>query len=259
VALALAAPLRAQQQVNCRDHDNDFTMWTDVSSYYCEVRVERLPHPTGPIAVDGRPNGGIQVRATDGDSVVLTEFIEAVANSDDAARALASQVRVVTTGGPIHAEGPMNGHRAHWVANFRLTVPRHTDLALSAENGGIRVVDVEGQLRLTTINGPIKLDGVGGDVRARGENGPLEIALTGKRWTGLGLDAETQNGPVELTVPAGYAAHLETGTVNGPTQIDLPLTVQGRIDLRHLSTDIGGGGPTVRVVTTNGPVTVGRD
>jgi hypothetical protein len=34
--------------------------------------------------------------------------------------------------------------------------------------------------------------------------------------------------------------------------------VQGRLDLKRLSMDIGGGGPTVRVVTTNGPVTVGH-
>jgi hypothetical protein len=49
---------------------------------------------------------------------------------------------------------------------------------------------------------------------------------------------------------------LETGTVNGPMSIDFPITVQGRIDTKRLSMDIGGGGPTVHVTTTNGPVTV---
>jgi hypothetical protein len=255
VAVALAAPLGAQE-ISCHDHDN---WWSDASEHYCEIRVERIPHPSGPMTIDAQPNGGIQVRGTDGDSVVLTERIEAVANTAADARALAAQVRVVTTGGAIHAEGPSLQHRTHWVVTFRVTVPRHTDLTLDTENGGIQVADVNGRLRLTTINGAIALDGVGGDVQARGENGSLEIALTGTRWAGVGLDAQTENGAVELTIPSGYAAHIETGTVNGPTQIDLPLTVQGRIDLRHLSTDIGGGGPTIRAVTTNGPVSVQRE
>jgi putative adhesin len=258
-ALALAAPLHAQH-VPCNHHDDGDVNWSDESDRYCEIRVERIPRPTGPLTIDGRPNGSIRVLGTDGDSIVLTERVETFAYSDSDARALAAQVRVVTSGGTIHAEGPQSMRRHnHWVVSFRVTAPKHSDLTLDTENGGIRVADITGSLRLTTINGAIALDGVGGDVHARGENGPLEIALTGKKWSGTGLDAQTENGPVELTLPAGYAAHLETGTVNGPMEINFPLTMQGRIDLKHLSTDIGGGGPTVRAVTTNGPVSVEKD
>jgi hypothetical protein len=261
VAAALVGPQNTVQRddpVDCQDH-NEWSSWSDASARYCEIRVERIPRPSGPVAIDGRPNGSIQVRGVAGDSVVLTERIEAVANSDSEARALAAQVRIVTTGGTIHAEGPEERHRSHWVVSYRVTLPLHTDLTLDTENGGIRVADVTGRMRLTTVNGAIALDGVGGDVQARDENGPLEIALTGQRWSGTGLDAETENGPVVLTVPRDYAAHLETGTVNGPMNVDLPITVQGHINLRHFSTDIGGGGPTVRAVTTNGPVSVQRD
>ena len=65
------------------------------------------------------------------------------------------------------------------------------------------------------------------------------------------------NGPVTLTVPSGYAATLTTGTVNGPMDIDIPITVQGRFP-RQFTTDLGGGGAPIRVVTTNGPVRVSR-
>jgi DUF4097 and DUF4098 domain-containing protein YvlB len=81
--------------------------------------------------------------------------------------------------------------------------------------------------------------------------------LKGTKWQGAGLDLQTTNGPVNLSIPEGYNAHLETGTVNGPMRFDFPVTVQGRID-RRLSLDIGSGGPTIRVVTTNGPVIVRR-
>src|SRR6185436_18707674 len=110
---------------------------------------------------------------------------------------------------------------------------------------------------LRAHNGPLALRELGGDVHARADNGPLAVVLGGSGWSGDGLDAETTNGPVTLTVPAGYRATLTTGTVNGPMNIDIPLTMQGRFP-RQFTTELGGGGTRVRAVTTNGPVTVHR-
>ncbi len=98
-------------------------------------------------------------------------------------------------------------------------------------------------------------------MRAHAQNGPLLVHLQGTRWDGTGLDAETQNGPLTVDVPEGYNAAFETGTINGPMEIDFPVTVQGRIGVgahRHLTTTLGSGGPLVRVVTTNGPAVIRR-
>ena len=115
-------------------------------------------------------------------------------------------------------------------------------------------------MALTAYNGPVSLDGVGGDVHARTTNGPIDIELTGERWEGAGLDAETTNGPVELAIPDGYSAQLEFGTVNGPMTLAFPLTVtiQGRVG-RRITTVLGKGGPTIRAITTNGPVAIRRN
>ena len=130
-------------------------------------------------------------------------------------------------------------------------------LDLRTSNGPIAVNGVTGEIRLEAHNGPIALRGVGGSVHGRADNGPITVALEGDRWNGEGLDVETRNGPVTLTIPEGYNARLETGTVNGPMNIDIPVTVQGRFP-RQFTTDLGRGGAPVRVVTTNGPVTVRR-
>ena len=61
------------------------------------------------------------------------------------------------------------------------------------------------------------------------------------------------NGGVELAIPTNYNARLETGTTNGGMDIGFPVTVQGRLN-RRLTTQLGSGGPTVRVMTTNGGV-----
>jgi hypothetical protein len=72
----------------------------------------------------------------------------------------------------------------------------------------------------------------------------------------VGLDVETHNGGIRLTLPRGFSAELETGTTNGGFNIDFPVTVQGNLNGRHLTTTLGAGGPKVRAITTNGGVTI---
>jgi hypothetical protein len=221
---------------------------------FCEVRVERL-RSTGSLSVDGHQNGGISVHGWDGDSVVIRARIQASARTESAARDIARDVRIRIDGGRISAEGPDTRDREWWSVSFDIGVPRRSDLRLEVYNGPLGVEDVSGRLDLAARNGPLHLEGVGGDVRARARNGPLAVYLTGSRWEGAGLDAETTNGPATLHIPARYSARLETGTTNGPMIIDYPMTLQGRID-RHITTTLGDGGPPVRVVTTNGPLRV---
>jgi hypothetical protein len=222
----------------------------------CEVRHIPVRLTGRAIEIDGRQNGGIQVEGWEGDSVRVTARIQTQANDDAAARALLKEIRFVTDGRGVRADGPSSRFdREGWSASYVVWVPRRFDLSLEAHNGGLRVARVAGKMDLRTTNGSVALNEVGGDVHARTQNGSLRVELSGTRWEGTGLDAETQNGSVRLSVPARYAAQLETGTVNGRINTDIPITVQGRIS-RRLSVPLNGGGPTVRALTTNGSVTI---
>jgi DUF4097 and DUF4098 domain-containing protein YvlB len=112
-------------------------------------------------------------------------------------------------------------------------------------------------MALETVNGGLSLIGTAGDVRGRTINGGIDVTLTGAGWDGEGLDLRTTNGGVALAIPDGYAARLETSTVNGGLDADFPVTVRGRIS-RELTLDLGSGGRTLRVRTTNGGVTLRR-
>jgi DUF4097 and DUF4098 domain-containing protein YvlB len=138
-------------------------------------------------------------------------------------------------------------------------VPCKSGISARTTNGPLSVLAVTGAIDLQATNGPVSLDDVGGDVHARVENGPLTVRLVGTAWTGAGLDAEAQNGPVDLALPEHYNAELETGTVNGPVDFQIPITVTltGRGSDR-IRTTLGKGGAPIRVVTTNGPLTVRR-
>jgi DUF4097 and DUF4098 domain-containing protein YvlB len=223
---------------------------------FCEERVVRIAAPRL-LEVDGRENGGVSVRSWSGTGVEVRQRIQAWAPTRDEARSLAQQIRVRTDGGRISADGPESARRRGYSVSYLILVPQRTDLRLETHNGPLAVNGVQGRMELTAQNGPVALRDVGGDVRARVQNGPLSVSLAGQRWNGAGLDAETTNGPITLSVPRGYAATLTTGTVNGPMNIDIPVTVQGRFP-RQFTTELGGGGAPVRVVTTNGPVSVNR-
>ncbi|HLH39066.1 MAG TPA: DUF4097 family beta strand repeat-containing protein [Bryobacteraceae bacterium] len=103
----------------------------------------------------------------------------------------------------------------------------------------------------------MNLKRLAGDVEGSTMNGGLNIELAGARWDGAKLDARTTNGGVNLKMPENYSAHLETATVNGHLSMDLPVTMRGEIGKR-LATDIGSGGATIHVETTNGDVNVKR-
>jgi hypothetical protein len=263
VALAVLAggeKLSAQTGDDARWSDDcHHRSWSGRRERYCEVRIQRLDVGTPALTVDGRENGGIEVAGSNGDSIVVHEIIETEARTQDEAREIASQIRVITTGNAIRAEGPTSPYHGSWSVNYRILAPKRIDLTLTTTNGPLEVDGVTGRMELHAVNGPIGLSQVGGDIHARAQNGPLEVSLDGKRWDGAGLDAETENGPVDLTLPAQYAAHLETSTVNGALEIDFPITLQGRIDPRRIAMDVGGGGPPVRVVTTNGPVVIRKE
>jgi len=265
VALTLpGAPLRAQESDaewldDCwNDHD-----WNrDTRARHCEIRQVGLKGAVrgGALTVDPGKNGGVEVEGWDRDSVAVTARIQVNARTEDAAAAIAREIRVEAAGKIIRAVGPEpTGRRQSWSVSFVVMVPRRTDLSLATENGPLSVTDVTGRMDLSTQNGPLSLSGVAGDVHAHAQNGPLSVRLTGDRWEGTGLDAETQNGPAVLRIPDDYNAKLDFGTVNGPMDVGFPITVtiNGRITDR-VSTTLGQGGPPIRVVTTNGPMSVRR-
>jgi hypothetical protein len=257
---AIARPAAAQDDSdrwveNCRRNNrgND-------REVHCEVRETHIP-ARGTLRVDAGQNGGVSVRAWEGRDVLVRARIQTNARTQSDARALAQDIRV-STDGTIRSTGPeTSGRNRGWSVSYEIMVPARTNLDVEAHNGPILVERLTGEMELRTVNGPITLRELAGDVQARAQNGPITVTLAGRRWSGEGLDAETVNGPIILRIPDGYGAHLESGTVHGP--ISAPRGIRPARNERDrwspgglINTDINGGGPTIRLVTTNGPVNI---
>jgi putative adhesin len=248
LASCLVAPAWAAAR-DCQDEGGD-----DRYERFCDVR--ELTVPAGRLAVDAAPNGGIEVRGEARSDIRIRAKVVAQARSLDEARALAAEVHIETDG-VVRSKGPgTSRERSYWVS-YEVFVPERADLRLETTNGGIALHDVRGTVEFKTTNGGVTVDSTAGSVHGRTTNGGINVSLRGSAWEGEGLDLETTNGGVKVQIPGDYNARLVTGTVNGGMRMDFPVTVQGRIDKR-LDVTLGQGGPTVRVVTTNGGVVIGR-
>ena len=211
-----------------------------------------------PLDVDAGRNGGIRVRGWDRGDVLVRARIVGYAETDAEARRVVSGVRLVTAGGSVRAEGTDGGRDAHWSVSFEIQVPRTALLTLNTNNGGISIEDFQGTAKFRAHNGGVTLNNISGDIRGQTTNGGVNIDLTGDRWDGAGLDIETRNGGIRMTVPEHYSAALEAGTTNGGIKIDFPVAVQGTVSRRRLSATLGTGGAPIRAITTNGGVTIRR-
>jgi hypothetical protein len=259
IAIAIGAVVFAQPRDRrfvrssgswCGDHgDRD-------RASHCEVREDTIGG-ANPVEIDAGHNGGIRVRGWNRGDVFVRSRIAASADSDAEARRLVAGIRIDTAGGSVRAVGPDAGGDASWSVSFDVQVPRNAILTLHTRNGGISIEDFGGSATFHAVNGGITLTSVEGDIRGETTNGGVTVDLTGDHWNGPGLDVETRNGGIRMTMPDHYSVALETSTTHGRISIDFPITVQGRIG-RQLTTTLGAGGARVRAVTTNGGVSIRR-
>lgn len=249
-AVAAASPILAEN-LSCDDRGNH---WSRLASH-CEMREQTVPAPGGPISVDGLQNGGVSIRGWNRNEVLVRAKVETGAESEGEAAALARSIQIQTAGGRIEARGPSGDE--HWAVSYEVFVPERSDLNLKTHNGGVSVKGVEGDIGFAAVNGGVTLKQIAGRVHGQTVNGGLHIGLAGDHWVGEGMDVSTTNGGVHLSLPDNYSARLETSTVNGGMRVDFPVTIQGDIGKRFVTT-LGSGGATLRAETTNGGVTINR-
>jgi hypothetical protein len=250
LGVAVGAPLAgAQGTVSpCPDGDRSDR------PYHCEIREFQVPVSGSSLTVDATPNGGISVGGWNRNEIRVRAKVTANAKTQQEADALAADVRVVADGGRIRSEG-RRVDDGGWSVSFEMSVPATHGLTLTTVNGGVSVTDVHSRMDFRTTNGGITLTNVNGDVNGRTTNGGVRVQLSGDSWQGQGLVVQTRNGGIQLAMPDGYSAHLEMGTTNGGMRCEFPLTVQGELG-KELSADLGRGGPSVKLRTVNGGVSV---
>lgn len=250
----------AQEKTEAKAKQDEFcSNWNyGDKNHFNEIREFTVPS-SGTVTVDGGTNGGVSVIGEERSDVFIRACVQAYGKTDEESKGLAKAITIQT--GPVIRADSSSEHS--WGVSYRIYVPRNTNLKLNTHNGGIKISGVNGTMEFEALNGGIKLSNIAGNVRGRTTNGGVKIELAGNTWKGTGLDVQTTNGGINVTMPDNYAAHVETGTVNGGFKSDIagispPDDGQKNRGQRaiRISTDINGGGAPIRVITVNGGVKI---
>jgi DUF4097 and DUF4098 domain-containing protein YvlB len=225
---------------------------------HCEVRQITMRAGTGELSIDVGANGSIRVEGYDGADVRVTAQVLSRAGNAQAARELAQAVEIHARDGAIRATGRRTTGQQSWSVNVRVQVPTGTAITARTTNGAINVRATQAGAMVRTTNGSIDLADVAGRIEARSTNGSIRATISPAGQITDGIQLSTTNGAVHLALPETAAASLDLSTTNGSITTDVPISVQGRVNRRQLSGVIGGGGPEIRVKTTNGGIRITR-
>jgi hypothetical protein len=251
VSLFAAAPAGAQRQ----SEQNAFTWSGRVPSGHW-IRVRNL---SGEITVTASNSDRVEVTATrqwrrsDPESVRF-EVHKFGANDEDV---------VICAIWNDRTDCDERGYESHNVRNndvsvqFRVAVPRGVKVGVSTVNGAVSVEGATSEVEATTVNGEVDATSSGGPVNASTVNGSV-TARMGRFDNDEDLNFSTVNGTVIAEFNGDLDADVELSTVNGRFQTDYPVTINGRLDPRHLRARLGRGGRRIRLSTVNGNVELRR-
>ena len=164
----------------------------------------------------------------------------------------AGALRAIATGDTVRIELARTLDAPH---HIELGVPAGAALRIAGDNGGdVRVEGVRGSAEITHSNGDVTVLDASGYVIVATSNGDIQVRLAAVE-RGLPMSFITNNGDIDLTVPADVRATLLIDD-SISLESDFPLVSSGRTRLRRLA--VNGGGPTIRLFTNNGIVRLRR-
>jgi hypothetical protein len=219
-------------------------------------------------------NGGVQVQGWDKDAYSVTAC-KAAADYDGRAERILSQITLSVQNGEVSTNGPSDN--GDWTVYLLIRAPKASVIDLETANGPLSLYSVDGKLTahatngpitlrdfsgdadVKAANGPITISGSSGNMRIRTENGPISINLKGKTWSGTGLTADAQNGPMTLSVPSDYQSSFSVESRNySPMSCHASICDNARKtwDDNNRRIEFGGSPAMIRLSTVNGPVSI---
>lgn len=256
----IALPAAGQQRQQTQSNDNTFN-WNGRISAGHWIRVKNL-------------NGGITVGAASGDNVEIVAT-KRWRKGDPAvvhftASQLGENVLVCALWGDnstcdergYRTRGDRDDHRMRnndVSVDFRVLVPKGVKVSVETVNGAVSVDGVSSDVEAGTINGQVDVSTTGGRVNASNVNGDVRARLGRIENDASGMSFVTVNGNVIVEFTGDFGGDVDLSTVTGSLNTNFEMTVNGRLDPKHLRAHIGKpGGPRLKLETVNGSVELRR-
>jgi hypothetical protein len=237
-----------------------------------ERTVTKAEAPT--LSIRPHKNGGVQVEGWDKDSYSV-RACKFASNEDGGAHRILAQMTLSIRNGEVSTNGPSED--GEWTIYLLIHAPKASVIDLETANGPLSLYSVDGKLtahatngpitlrdfsgdaEVRAANGPITITGSSGNVRIHTENGPISINLKGTSWSGTGLTADAQNGPLTLSVPSDYKSSFSVESREySPMNCKASICDNARKtwDDNHRRIEFGSSPAMIRLSTVNGPVSI---
>ncbi|HIJ73397.1 MAG TPA: DUF4097 family beta strand repeat protein [Candidatus Hydrogenedentes bacterium] len=260
----------------------------DTPSYHtATIKEERPLNDKGSVTVINK-NGAIRITAWDKPSVAIVAHKEVgipgirklfrLGRKEAPPSKALDTIQVEVTGDERTLRIETKYLRARWkltrTVRYEIRVPKTATLDLRTSNGSVEVANVLGDVSLTSSNGKLACENVrgaikaetsngnisclnvGGPVDAKTLNGSIQLEHAGSLSDADAITCKTTNGSITAAFPSGSAFDLEAKTTLGSITTDFPIAVSGKLAKKSVIGAVGDGGPTVRLMTTNGKIRI---
>jgi DUF4097 and DUF4098 domain-containing protein YvlB len=131
------------------------------------------------------------------------------------------------------------------------------DLRLRTTDGAINGTDLDGRLQAFTGDGQVSLTGRFDELNVASGDGRVVARATKGSEVSFPWNIRTGDGSVQVIIPEGLKADLDVATSDGGIHLDAPVSVRGEISRKRVRGELNGGGPPLRIRTSDGSVRVG--
>ena len=171
----------------------------------------------------------------------------------------------------LEAKAPTTQAGINLRVDYTIHLPNRASLDLRTSNGRVNVANIDGEVTARTTNGRVDYAGIEGPVTARtsngrvtieGVNGPVVASTSNGRvevsHAGPLLDhpiqCDTSNGSITIALAEDSAFNVDAMTSNGRVHSTFAVDGRGDAQKRRVIGAVGGGGPEVRLRTSNGSI-----
>lgn len=223
----------------------------DQNAYKQEFHQTYNLNSTGQVSLENI-NGSVQITGWDRNEVKVDAVKSA--ESEDMLSRIKVGVNSTPDGIYIKTDFPhgMFEHHGNWQVNYTLMVPKRASLEkIDLVNGGIQIRNISGDVHASSVNGAVDARGLSGAVHLSAVNGPVQAAFS---EISDPVSANSVNGPITITLPAGVHASVSASTVNGSIDNNFGMRVTGHLVGHSLEGSIGSGGAEINLRSVNGPI-----
>lgn len=125
---------------------------------------------------------------------------------------------------------------------------------VETSGGSIRIGKASGPVRAHTSGGGIAVEEVQGSIVASTSGGSVEATIS--RQPEGDCELSTSGGSIRARVSKNLNLNLLAKTSGGSVRTDIPVTIQGEISRSRLEATMNQGGPSLRLHTSGGSISI---